>query len=123
MATRSSGVLAPEDLREVFEALIDAQHEWDNIGLRLRVPQGKLDIIKEENENFKNRLRETLSYWLKNADSPTWDDLRNALRSQSVGHELLAKNLLQPHQSTLESTGKAAGNTCFNRFTPFSMQL
>ena len=103
----SSQNLTPEDLAPVYENLIDASNKWHDIGLLLGVPDGRLRAIELDKEKCDDRLRETLSWWLRNADSPTWDDLRRALRSPAVGYGWLAENLNcpQPSSSVLQTSG------------------
>ena len=102
MASQS---LTPDDLARVYEVIIEASHKWYEIGLLLEVPDSRLQAIRLENDKSDDRLRESLSLWLRNAKSPTWGDLRRALRSPSVGYGWLAENLncSQPSSSILQA--------------------
>ena len=63
--------------------------DWYDLGLQLKVKTRNLDSIKAEFGVPKHQLREMLKAWLTSSENPTWKNLIDALRSESVG----AKNL------------------------------
>ena len=56
MAT--SDVLTPNDLGRVLAASIEAQSQWFNVGLLLKVPEGQLKAIKVDFDVCRDCLRE-----------------------------------------------------------------
>ena len=92
----ASDVLAPVDLQKVFDIVNQAKCEWYSIGLQLGVPEGQLNAIKVNFDVCQDCLRETLSWWLRNSESPcTWDDLKRVMHSPTVCCDQLVENLPQ----------------------------
>ena len=81
-----AGQQLSDDLPVVMEELNKACVKWYNIGMMLRVSLDRLDTIKEQYSNPSDCLRETLKIWLKTYPShPTWSNIADALRSDTVG--------------------------------------
>ncbi len=93
--TIGGNVLCIDDLHDVFDAVIDTADEWHNFGLALKVHEPTLRQIKANNGNSdcKACLRETLSHWLRNGQSTTWQDIIRALCSRSVDQRKIAENI------------------------------
>ena len=72
----------PPDLCTSLEVLLEDAHHWENIGIFLKVQEGKLKCIEADNCNkSKNCLREMLREWLNNRTSPhTWKQLASAVK-------------------------------------------
>ena len=60
------------DLGLVHEEIIEASTKWYDLGLKLGVGVDRLDSIRSQFSNSKDRLRETLKEWLKTSDDTTW---------------------------------------------------
>ncbi len=88
-------VLSIDDLHDVFDAVIDTADKWHNFGLALGVLEPTLKQIKANNgsSDCKTCLRETLSHWLQNGQSTTWQDIIKALCSRSVEMRKIAENI------------------------------
>ena len=81
-------------LKELFEELVNISHKWKHLGIQLGL-EGKLDNIKSDNpENSQHRLSDVLSTWLKVEPGATWHTLCAALRSETVGEQKLASDLV-----------------------------
>ena len=91
--------LGINDLPDVMEELNIICAKWYDVGMQLRVSVDTLDAIKEKNPNNPSScLRETLKTWLKEfPQSPTWNNIIDALRSNVVGEVRLAAHLEQTH--------------------------
>ena len=65
---------------------------WRDIGLVLRISDSKLAIIKADNSNVEDRLTDMLRLWLNRAynvekyGEPSWQSLREAVRSPAGGN-------------------------------------
>ena len=64
---------------------------WRDIGLVLRISDSKLETIKADNLDVKDRLTDMLRLWLNRAynvekyGEPSWQSLREAVRSPAGG--------------------------------------
>jgi len=69
--------------------------KWFELGLHLGVDSEKLKIIEYDyNHDSKTACMEMFMEWLENTDGEkSWEKLRRALRSQSVGQITLANTL------------------------------
>lgn len=83
-----------DDINEVKESIIDAAAKWKSIGDALEVGSGELEKIEKDYHKSDDRLRETISVWLKgNGGTRTWKFLCKALRTKSVSEPDLAKKI------------------------------
>ncbi len=97
--TIAGNVLSIDDLHDVFDTISTAADHWYNIGLALNVDVPTLSQIKAESSN-SNRLQEMLTHWMQSGPSTTWQDIIDALSSQSV------------ERSVAEEIGRLSNNTC-----------
>ena len=73
-------LLSDKDLGYLLSKLTDVASEWLNFGIYLGIPYGQLRIIKANNQDVMDCLRETLVFWLKKDNkSPTAGKLLKAL--------------------------------------------
>ena len=101
--------LGVNDLPVVMDELNDIRANWYNIGLQLRVSIGTLNAIKKDYNSTSDCLRETITTWLKTYPSPpTWKNIVDALRSNTVGEVRLAADLEQKYCSTQDTSLAAA---------------
>ena len=85
----------PITLSEVYEGLVGISHKWQDVGIQLKLEEGILKAIESDHpKNSRDCLREMLSAWLKIDLRPTWHTLCAALRSETVGEEKVASNLV-----------------------------
>ncbi len=93
--TIGGNVLSIDNLHDVFDAVIDMADEWYNFGLALKVLEPPLRHIKanHRSSDCKACLRETLSHWLRNGQSTTWQDVIQALCSRSVDQRKIAEDI------------------------------
>ena len=63
-------------LRDLVVALREVN--WYQLGTQLDVPQEELERIEEE-RGVSRRLNMMLHYWLKNAETPSWEKIIKAL--------------------------------------------
>ncbi|XP_064398622.1 uncharacterized protein LOC135345186 isoform X4 [Halichondria panicea] len=95
--TIGGNVLSIDDLHDVFDAVIYTADKWYYFGFALKVDEFTLRQIKANNGNSDCRacLRETLSHWLRNGQSTTWQDIIRALCSRFVDQRKIAENIAQ----------------------------
>ena len=85
----------PIKLNEMYEDLVGISHKWHDLGLRLELKKGTLEVIESNHpKNAQRCLSEMLSTWLKVEPRATWHTLCAALRSRTVGEEKLAGDLV-----------------------------
>ena len=72
---------APPDLADANSILKPLAHEWENIGMYLRIPEHEIKAIKmQEHGVVRNCLRELLIVWLRGvAPPPSWRGLADAV--------------------------------------------
>ena len=89
--------MAITDLKTVRAAVWEARTDWMNIGIELNLIKTDLDAIKvTEGGNLGNCLTEMLTLWLKQVDPPpTWSSLVTALNQPTIGHQQLAKQIVE----------------------------
>ena len=64
---------------------------WRDIGLALRIADSELETIKANNSDVRDRLTDMLRLWLNRAynvekyGEPSWQSLREAVRSPAGG--------------------------------------
>ena len=95
----SSDTLGMDDLQKVRVATWVVRVDWHNVGLALGLPVDTLEVIKnEQRENCDKCYTQALQVWLRGANPrPSWNALCSALKSPTVGYELLAKELSKEH--------------------------
>jgi len=78
---------------------MECSAKWEKLGIQLKVPTYKLDVIKNQSVDSGDHLYEVLKLWLKGVakSRPTWGVLVEALRSQTVGEPKLADELEAKH--------------------------
>ena len=86
-------------MRDLLDAL---QHKvackWKTLGIFLKIQTGILDTIEADHHNTQDRLQEMLQVWLKQVDPPpTWASIINALDSDSLKEQRLAKELREKY--------------------------
>ena len=72
------------------EEVFDVRAQWYHLGLQLKLSIGTLESIRTQFQNPRDQLLEMLRTWLTTGDNPTWKDLTDALRAQTVGESNLA---------------------------------
>ena len=103
--------MAITDLKTVRAAVWEARTDWMNIGIELNLIKTDLDAIKvTEGGNLGNCLTEMLTLWLKQVDPPpTWSSLVTALNQPTIGHQQLAKQIIEKmHIIVKDSNGLSA---------------
>ena len=75
------------------ELCTKVSHQWQNIGIILKIDAGKLDDIKTSEKNISQScLREMLTVWTKQVNPPpSWSAIADAI--DSLGDEELAEHL------------------------------
>ena len=74
----------------MLEEVLDVAAQWYNLGLKLKVRNGRLNSIRAEFSIPEDQLREMLNAWLTTGDNPSWKTLIDALRSRMMGATHLA---------------------------------
>ena len=99
--------LGENDLGRVFDEVMSANHNWFNLGLKLKLNVTTLVCVRDQYTNPSTALREMLLHWLKTADPPpTWEGLACALESHTVGESRLAEQLRTKYCKTEEAAGQ-----------------
>ena len=74
-----------------MNALLKVRDQWKKIGLHLKIPNEKLEVITEKNDPY-TCLVDLLYTWLKQVDpAPTWTAIIEAV--EFLGEEQLGKEL------------------------------
>ena len=102
--------LIPDNLGDVQDLIWDARPKWYNLGLKLRVSQATLTMIKQNHPDGDDCFREMLSEWLKSVE-PSWEELLAALKKPSVGYPQLAKKIAREYGNSDKGSSRAAVNT------------
>ena len=101
MATLETFELTAADLPTLCEALQPLAAKWYDIGLQMKIPSYKLDIVRADHahEGVRACLREMLKVWLKSLEpqAPSWPNLIVILRKESIGEYSLAAKLEKEH--------------------------
>ena len=83
-----------DDLGTLVDELHDARTRWYYVGLKLKVPVDVLDAIESESDDQAERFLRVLKAALKRVEPLlTWRAVVEALRSRTVGMELLAETI------------------------------
>ena len=78
-----------------MNALLKVGDQWKKIGLHLKIPKEKLEVIAEKNDPY-TCLVDLLFTWLKQVDPPpTWTAIIEAV--EFLGEEQLAKELREKY--------------------------
>ena len=85
--------ISESDLRELVNALQPAKHKWKKIGTNLIIAPSELEAIQCDNNDSGERLHGMLIKWIASADNPTWKNIVDALRTQSVGESRLSEKI------------------------------
>ena len=89
----------------LVEELNNISAKWNNLGLQLGVSVGALNAIKKDCNSTSDCLREALTKWLKTYPSPpTWSNIVNVLRCNTIGEVRLAADLEQKYCSTQDTS-------------------
>ena len=67
-------------MKELTDVLSD-KVDWYELGIKLDVPPGTLNAIKEEHDTVRRRLMAMLEKWLSKYPERGWSDIVDALRS------------------------------------------
>ena len=95
--------LTTKDLWSIQEAVFEARTKWYDIGLALDVDVSTLDSIDKQFDNHGDKLRTTLTTWLRTATEPKWQAVVNALKNPVVGRPDLAKDIKDKHCNRAET--------------------
>ena len=88
--------LNSDDLREVQEALWEAQLKWYNIGLQLNMKSHELDKIgTEAGDDTEKKLTEMIKARLKMIEPCTWRVIYEALKNPTVNMLHVAQELIR----------------------------
>ena len=69
------------ELADVFVKLLPLAHEWQSIGILVRVERNILQNIRREEQGVRDCLSSMLSEWLKIVDPPpTWKNIVDAVQ-------------------------------------------
>ncbi len=71
-------------LQELLEATWRVSADWHTLGLSLGIDKDQLNIIEKDADGCKMCLEKTLTHWVNNDDSSTWQKIVNALCSETV---------------------------------------
>ncbi len=80
-------------LHELLQATWRASADWYTLGLSLGIDKDQLNIIEKDAVGCKMCLEKTLTHWLRNDDSPTWQKIVNALCSETVNRRDCAETI------------------------------
>ena len=93
-----------EDLFEIIDLLQYEQARCYEIGLKLKLKPGKIDVIRKEASNHTDAMTKIITDWLKrNYDVdrfglPTWKALVDAIQAPNGGNNsALAKEIAIKH--------------------------
>ena len=71
-------------LKVLQDKLGDAREQWLNIGIELKLSEGDLRVIEENNKgNVMECFNEMIKLWLE-CGEPSWSDVVDALRAKPV---------------------------------------
>ena len=90
---------ATPELRDLLDALQQVAYKWKTLGIFLKIQDtGRLNNIEAKHHDPEDCLREMLQVWLKQVDPPpTWASIINALDSDSLKEQRLAKELREKY--------------------------
>jgi len=105
--------LTPAELGCVVEEVVDASAQWYLLGLQLGLRHSTLDRIRNQFPDQKMQLTEMLKAWLNADGDHSWKVLVDALRSQSVEKNYLAR-VLEEKFMLLEITEEGSSTSASN---------
>lgn len=83
-------------MNSTFQLLLPIAKEWENVGLLLNVPDGKLQAISSQHGGSeRNCLREMLRFWLSDSSaSRTWEALATAVKqiNSDIADQIMSKS-------------------------------
>ena len=85
-----------DDLADVLRYVIGILDLWEDLGMALKLTQGKLGEIKSNNTTVRERMKDMLRAWLSGQGSgpkPSWQGLCTALRDRLVQRGDLAEEI------------------------------
>lgn len=103
--------LGLQDLSEVYSALYSAADKWYNFGLTFGIDPVQLKTIQSSESNDQARLHEMLSKWLDSSTCPTWTDICNGLRTNTVEKVSLVQIIEQKYCSKGKYISKQSMST------------
>ena len=80
-----------DDLQDVKTKLLPVAAKWRSIGLALRLSDGDLETVQDDNTRVHERLTGMLRLWLNKSynvakfGEPSWAKLKEAVRSPAGG--------------------------------------
>ena len=96
-------VVSPNDVGQLAEQLNDIAGEWELFLSQLKVPQTKRNQIKLQRTNNPSYaqlcLLDGLEFWVTSDDSPTYEKIANALRSDVIKNTKLALKIEQMQET------------------------
>lgn len=122
MAGPSRGASPKVDLgeavmKDLFESLYPLRTKWKSIGLQIGLPISEIKAIEMQYSSLDDRLLEVLTVRQK-SKLLTWDDIRTALRSESVNESRRADSLREKfghsneHGSSLKKREPEESSSC-----------
>ena len=88
-----SSTLTGKDLFNVYEAILDANKKWYEIGSQLKVDTNTLDSIEDKEKDNGKKLLKMLKHWLWEGTDRSWEALDKALRYNTVARPDVADKL------------------------------
>ena len=107
MASPTHKVLTNNDIRMLLNVLHPVTVKYSSLGIQLGVDEKEICIIEHDYRYGVDRLRAVLARRLDQETPLTWQDIINALRTESVQEYGLAKYITESQllqQSTVSST-------------------
>ena len=86
--------ISPLDIEDLFDVkvkVLPVAARWRDIGLALGISDSKLETIEANKSDVRDRLTDMLRLWLNRAynvekyGEPSWQSLREAVRSPAGG--------------------------------------
>ena len=90
--------MTPDDVGEVLDEIIEAQNQSYVIGLKLKLPEYKVESIHSRYTDPCKRLLQVLIEFTKQIEpKPTWRVIVDVLKSPSVNLTHLAREVERKH--------------------------
>lgn len=94
LLTSTVAITASKDLKDVLKELLDVKELWKDLGLTLKIREGRLEEIEYDQMNDRRRMWEMISDWLKGSGiEASWGNLIDALSDPLVGKAEFAEAL------------------------------
>ena len=95
----------------MIEEISAVAEKWYEIGTAFRLSPAFLKELKEQGKGTGQSLQEVITLWLGGGSAkPTWEEMRNALRSEGVGEQALAEQLDSKYSIGDKTSGKDFGS-------------